>query len=359
MEELEAQVESSRADLKSAQKRIDTLHSALKGHEEDFSGDDETREFDDTYGDEDDLSSTASSYKIGEYGDDDDASGFSDEEGSGLMLGVSASSAHTRSWERSTRSKSRDLSPIIDEEEMSSSYGSRRRNCSGGSDELIGKEKRGNSIDEDSGSSNRHHGRDLDLDDDVSASRSRRQRELDDDLKDTKASRTALKSSIDDSETKRSDRYKIDSDDETPSRQRRSVSKEKEEPVTSSRKSKAKKLTDDDDSDDADLEELLRKQKERMRSLIDDDDVYEASSSIRRSSNDDETSPKRNKRTDASPKHEAGVKVNGTITDSREGSEEPSEASHSKQNRRRRQRQRTIELLTSPEHQAIKSNGVK
>ena len=101
MEELEAQVESGKADLKSAQKRIDTLHSALKGHKE-FSRD-ETREFDETYRDEDDLSSTGSSYKIGEY--DDDLSGLSDEEGGGLLLDIPAST-RTRTWERSTRSRS-------------------------------------------------------------------------------------------------------------------------------------------------------------------------------------------------------------------------------------------------------------
>lgn len=366
MEELEAQVESGKADLKSAQKRIDTLHSALKGHE-DFSGD-ESREFDETYGDEDDLSSTGSSYKIGEY--DDDLSGLSDEEGSGLLLDIPAST-RTRTWDRSTRSRSRDLSPIIDEDEFSSSYGSRRRNRSGGSDELRGRDKRRSSVEEDTTSkSRRRKDLDLDDDDDVSASRRRRQRELDnEDLEDTKTttSRTAArKRSFDDTESKRSDRYKIGSDDEPSSRRRRSVSKDKEE-EPASRKSNAKNLADDDDSDDADLEELLRKQKERMRSLIDDDDVYQASSSIRRSSvtADDETSPKRSRKADgspgSSPRHE--TKVNGTAnkkgSDSREGSEEPSEASQSKQNRRRRQRQRTIELLTSPEHQAIKSNGVK
>ena len=353
----------------------------MKGHEE-FSGD-ETREFEDTYGDEDDLSSSASSYKVGQYDDDeDDLSGLSDEEGSGLLLDLPVST-RTRSWERdrATRSRSRELSPIIDDEELSSSYGSRHRNRSGDSDEKKGNVgKRRGSVEKDSISSSHRQG-DIDLDDEMSSKlrRQRKQRELEDekDEEDLKvASRTGRKGSFDDTESKRRNRHKVGSDDELSGRWK-SGSKDDiadEEPTVNTRKSKSKKPANDDDSDDADLEELLKKQKERMKFLRDEEEDYKPVVSSRKSNtagsstklSDDDTSPKRVRKSDSSPvvspRHEA--KVNGTSkkgSDSREGSEEPSEGSHvsSKKDRRRRQRQRTIESLTSPEHQAAKSNGVK
>lgn len=74
MDELEAQLKNTQADLKSAQKRIDQLHGALKDHE-DFSGDegDMPSHMDST----DNLSSANSSYSIEEdqslvFSDDDD-----------------------------------------------------------------------------------------------------------------------------------------------------------------------------------------------------------------------------------------------------------------------------------------------
>lgn len=367
IEELEAQLESGKADLKSAQKRIDTLHSALKGHEEDFSGDD-TREFDDTYDDVtgDDLSSSESSYKIGEYDNlDDDLSGLSDEEGSGIQLDVPSTATRTRTWERSTRSRSRELPPIMDNEELSSSYDSSHRNRSGSRD------KRKNSIEEDNVPSSRQ--RDIDINNDLPSSRRREQKDVGDEHHDL-PKRTHRRSATEDSAPKKSERYKLNVDDELSSSSRgRSGSKNSLDDKEICKSSKTKDINDDDDSD-ADLEELLKKQKERVKSIRDDKDEYRTVSSVRRPSvgsgarPSDEESPKRVGKTDASPLTSPGheTKVNGTTkrgSDSREASQEPSEEpstpSKQKKDRRRRQRQRTIELLTSPEHQVIKSNGVK
>ena len=367
IEELEAQLESGKADLKSAQKRIDTLHSALKGHEEDFSGDD-TREFDDTYGDVtgDDLSSSGSSYKIGEYDDDldEDLSGLSDVEGSGIQLDVPSTSTRTQTWERSTRSRSRELPPIIDDGELSSSYDSQHRNRSRSRD------KHKDNTEEDTAVSSQQ--KDVDIDDDASSSRQRKQKDLEDE---EMPKRMRRKSATEGSATKRSERYKLNVDGELSSSSRgRSGSKNSlDDRETFKTSSKAKDLNDDDDSD-ADLEELLKKQRERVKSIRDDEEEHRAISSVRRPSTgsgarpSDEDSLKGVGKIDASPltspSHEA--KVNGTSkrgSDSREASQEPSEEpstpSKKKKNRRRQQRQRTIELLTSPKHQVIKSNGVK
>lgn len=367
IEELEAQLESGKADLKSAQKRIDTLHSALKGHEEDFSGDD-TREFDDTYGDVtgDDLSSSGSSYKIGEYDDDlddEDLSGLSDEEGSGIQLNVPSTGARAQTWERSTRSRSRELPPLIDDGELSSSYNSQHRNHSRNRD------KRKGSIEEDTAASSQR--RDVDVNDDVSSSRRRKHKDLEDEEMPTK---TRRKSATENSASKKSEGYKLNVGDDLSSSSRgRSGSKNSLDDRESSKTSSKAKDLDDDDSD-ADLEELLKKQRERVKSIRDDEEEYRAIGSVRRPSTgsgarpSDEDSSKRVGKTDVSPltspSHE--TKVNGTSkrgNDSREASQEPSEEqstpSKQKKNRRRQQRQRTIELLTSPRHQVIKSNGVK
>ena len=79
MEELEAQVQSTEADLKSAQRRIDTLHSALKG-QEDFSMGEEDYTAEDSKLIGGGLSSSGSSYEIGQFDDEGSLSGLSDDD---------------------------------------------------------------------------------------------------------------------------------------------------------------------------------------------------------------------------------------------------------------------------------------
>lgn len=127
------QLQTAQADLKSAQKRIDTLHKALKGQEEDFgSSGGEEDEYSLSKQDEENenYSSSDSSYKIGEYGT---SSGLS-EDGEGTPRRVQQSSRGKRSSLKrygggdnfdfkSRRSRSRDL-----DEEFEPS--SRRKNYS-------------------------------------------------------------------------------------------------------------------------------------------------------------------------------------------------------------------------------------
>ena len=79
VEELEAQVQSTEADLKSAQRRIDTLHSALKG-QEDFSMGEEDYTAEDSKLIGGGLSSSGSSYEIGQFDDEGSLSGLSDDD---------------------------------------------------------------------------------------------------------------------------------------------------------------------------------------------------------------------------------------------------------------------------------------
>ncbi len=309
IEELEAQLQNVRADLKNAQKRIDTLHGALKGHEtysdEDPQEEDVTGDYED-----DDLSSNASSYKVGEIDDmsmniDD----MSDTEGSGLDQ-----SPIVRS-----RRLNRDLTPKIEEEDEDLTYS-----------------RKGRKISADSG-----------------------------DVKLTKYDR---KDSDDEFSRRRSRDYLKDSDDEITPKRKISSSKLKESPRKSrspdrlsESKSKSKTLslrrdkthlydTDDDDDDDDDLEEFLLKQRERTRRLQDEGDSFEPISIVSRHSK--------------SPSHEEDRKPNGrdkSLSTSRDDSGasigEGKVSESARALRRKKQRRRTIEQLTSPEHLAAKASG--
>ena len=341
MDELEAQLQSKEADLKSARKRIEQLHGALKDHEEEeeYSGDEDDFQYNSSRGDSlDNLSSEESS-----YGDQDDS----------LDDLLSESNDDDLEEEVPKLRAKRHLSPVRPSE--------RKRSSS--KEPLV-------------------------EDDEYEASRKARQRrlkELEEEERELEASRKARKERMKDLEAIEAEpphrtrpepsrnRY-----DEPESPKKRSTS-----PPPKAKNSTAKKTTAYDSDDDDDLEEFLLKQRERMKNLEkdlkeDDDDSDEpirASKGIstRARHEDTELSPLRG--TD----HVSNGKANGvhSTTSSKRGSREAStdlsphgsrrrdsvedEESHAaattSRYRRKRQRRRTIEQqqLTSPEH---KANGV-
>ena len=331
---MEVQLQSAQADLKSAQKRIEQLHGALKDHEE-YSGDEMSSRVD-SY---DNLSSTGGSYSLDDgasldFSDDDD-----DDEEDIIMMPKSSRSLDRR--------KDRDLSPVPE-------YKSKRRS----SKEMIEEE------------------------DEFEASRKARQRrlqQLEEEEQQAEAARKArqerLKSLEEDdpyeaSRQARQERLKDladDDDDDFESsrkaRQRRLQDQDKEPARKSSLPSSSrlkKTFSEEEDEDDDDLEEFLLKQRERMRKLADTDDEEEEDrkTSTLKSSRQRDDSPVTNGKSNGIHSKKAG---------SREPSEEPSPATDKRKDsvdegtsrqRRKRQRRRTIEQLTSPEHQAAKANGV-
>ena len=328
-------VQNSKAELKNAQRRIETLHGALKGHEA-YSDEDIQ---DDTLGsyDDDDMSSNASSYKVGEL-DDMSIDDLSDTEGSGLL---DESPARVRTWERSKRSQSRDLTPMLEEEEAT---GRMQRKLSAHSeDDTIVLTKYDKKDDKDDIVSTKRQTRDY----------------LKDDEDDRKPRSKYSDSKLSDKEgdVSTNPRKTVDlSDDKKHSYS--SATKEELESRGSSltRTGRRADLYDDEDEDDDDLEEFLLKQRERTRRLKDEGDNFEPISA-RSSQTKRSPSPIRVNEPDTRE-----TKSNGRLPKeddlSREGSEGgDSEVFESARQRRKRQRRRTIEQLTSPEHKAAKANG--
>lgn len=348
MEELEVQLQSTQADLKSAHKRIDQLHGALKDHEE-FSGDEDLHS---SQGNSlDNLSSTGSSYSL----DDGASLDFTDESDEEENVGVYRSSARGLDKRRG-----RDASPVVD-------YKARK----------VSKEVLKEEEEEDEFAASRR-------------ARQKRLQQLEEEEKAAEASRKARQERmkhLEETEDKekeeenlfgagrrgRQDRVKDLADEDDTSRktrQRRSEERDKDRSTATRKSSVTKKAyEDDDDDDDDDLEEFLLKQRERMRKLA--DDVEEEEEEKPKSS----TFPSRRKQADDSPVTNGktnGVHSSRNKSDSREVSEEPphgaggqrkdsvdeGETYVTSRQRRKRQRRRTIEQLTSPEHQAAKANGV-
>lgn len=336
VDELEVQLESAQADLKSAHKRIDQLHGALKDHEEEYTGDEEDEEANYTSGHLDSLDSSVDSYSMG----DDDSLGFSGDDDEEIVMPKT-----TRSLDRN-RLRSRE--PVA----------------------TAALEKKRSSRD------------DLE-DDEFEASRKARQlrlKELDDD--EFEASRKA-----------RSDRLKDIDDDDVSGKGKHKVADGKDKVVQSSKTSSSKYTKkafdeDEDDDDDDDLEEFLRRQRERMKKMEKDEDDEDDDEDDKRSTlkgsrglssrNDEDDSALRgSRRAEDMPSGKArvsngksnGIHSSSSKSASREASEEPSPA-HRKisaedgeghvasRYRRKRQRRRTIEQLTSPEHLSAKANGV-
>ena len=336
VDELEAQLQSTQADLKSARKRIEQLHGALKDHEEEYSGDED--QYNSSRGDSlDHLSSGGSS-----YGDDDDSLDFSDTndelEDEDTVVprsrGLDRNKLHLSPARSSERKRSSSKEPILEEDEFEAARKARQRRLK----ELEEEEKEL----EASRKARQERLRNLDAAEEVSVPRSRVRREPLKDRDDKSASPEPVESK-----------------------------------VTSSRAKK--KMYDSDDDDD--LEEFLLKQRERMKNLEkdlreDDDDDDDPVSTIRASKGisstlgdeDSEFSAVRGR------DHVSNGKANGVHSKggggSREGSEDPPRASQQRKGsvdeedahsaaasryRRKRQRRRTIEQLTSPEHTA---NGV-
>ena len=333
IEELEAQLQNTKADLKNAQRRIETLHSALKGHE--AYSDEDSR--DDTMGDfdDDDLSSNASSYKVGEI-DDLSIDDISDTEGSGLL--DQSPPTRTRTWERRSQERNRDVTPKITEEgelydEDDDTYSRRRRRISNDSGDV--KLTKYDKRDKDDDYIPRNRSKDYlkdTGDDDVPRRGSRDYlKDLDEEIK--------PKTNISDSKL-----------EETPRKSRtleRVVDKsESDQKLSSLRRGREAGLDDEDDDDD-DLEEFLLKQRERTRRLQEEDNFEPISV--------------RSKHSKSPSREDHDPKLNGRDKAmSREGSEVSlgKGDSQSAKQRRKNRRRRTIEQeLSSPEHQAAKANG--
>lgn len=319
MDELEAQLQSKEADLKSAQKRIEQLHGALKDHEE-YSGDEEDldRSRDDSL---DNLSSAGSSYSLGDGGSLD----FSDDDEEEIVAPKTS-----RSLDRNRgRGVIKEQSPVVD-------YKPRRR---------VSREE--------------------EEEDEFEASRKARQRrlqQLEEEEDQLEASRRARKERLkeldNDFDSSRKARQKRLQDLEEEEASSKPRSKDSSGSFTSSKYSK-KTYEDEDDDDDEDLEEFFRKQKERMKKLVDSDEGEEEE----RSSTLRATRRKQSEDSAGTTSPVPNGKANGVHSSkSREQSEEPQRRDSvdnvTSRQRRKRQRRRTIEQLASPEHQAAKSNGV-
>lgn len=321
-------MQNSKADLKNAQRRIETLHGALKGHEG-YSDEDVQ---DDTLGsyDDDDLSSNASSYKVGEL-DDMSIDDLSDTEGSGLL--DESPPVRTRTWERSKRSQSRDLTPMLEEDEAT---GKRQRKISADSEDDAAVELTKYDKKDDIGSTNNQTKDYL--------------KDNEDDLK-PRRKYSDIKLSDEEYDISIKPRKTIDlSEDNKYSSS--SLKREEAESRGSSltRTGRRADLYDDEDEDDDDLEEFLLKQRERTRRLKDEGDNFEpisARSSLTKRS----TSP-----------ISSETKSNGRLPKDDDLSREELEGGDNEvfetaRQRRKRQRRRTIEQLTSPEHKSAKANG--
>lgn len=298
MDELEAQLQSSQADLKSAQKRIEQLHGALKDHEE-FSGD-EDAQYDSSH--MDNMSSDESNFSLG----DDDSIDLDIEEQlprrtnrtlnrnrivkNGSPLQDDGKSQRRR---EKSRSKSKD---IVDGDDSIDDFEASRK----------ARQERLKKLDDD--------------DDNVGATRKARQGRLkkDDDDDDFEAKRKARQKRLEDLESPRDPPKK-----ETP--RKSSIAN--------------KQYDDDEDNDDDDLEQFLLKQRERMRNLD------------RESEEDDVKNTRQGDR---------NGKANGLNPPSEPSAEtaamvDEEDSSLASRQRRKRQRRRTIEQLKSPFH---KTNGV-
>ncbi len=328
-------MQSAQADLKSARKRIEQLHGALKDHEEEYSGDED--QYNSSRGDSlDHLSSGESSYGDG---DDEslDLSDTNDELKEEVVVPKSRTTldrnkphlSPARSGERN-RSSSRE--PLAEDDEIEASRKARQRRMK----ELEEEER------------------------ELEASRKARQERMKNLDAETSPARSRVR------------REPLKDPDDTTTR----ASPEPVETKAVSSRTK-KKIYDSDDDDD--LEEFLMKQRERMKNLEkdlkdddddDDDEPVKATKGI--------SSTLSNKDADLSPvrgrDHVSNGKANGVLSSSkagkgsREPSEDPPNASELRRGsmdndtntttsryRRKRQRRRTIEQLTSPEH---KANGV-
>ena len=306
MDELEAQLKNTLADLKSAQKRIEQLHGALKDHEE-FSGDEDDAQYTSSHMDSlDNLSSAESSYSI----EDDQSLGFSDDDDDDEVLPKTLYPKSSRSLDRNRVSPGRrkkSESREREEEEMEA----------------------------------------------MRKAREQRMKKLDEEEAEIEAARKARQERLRDID--------LEESHEKPVKTR--VTETKQE----------KKIYDEDEDDDDDLEEYLLKQRERMKKRMqdsddDDDDKRDTIKSSRGASSRVSSEALTSVRGSGKVKKEeqshvaANGKANGVDSassssrkdETQDGSPRRKESVEGK-NRRKRQRRRTIEQLSSPEH---KINGV-
>lgn len=117
-------------------------------------------------------------------------------------------------------------------------------------------------------------------------------------------------------------------------------------------------LYDEEDDDDDDLEEFLLKQRERTRKLKDDGDTFEPISA-RKSPSKRSTVPTGDSETEVETKSDKYLaKDNDGDDNIQQSMSSMSVENETAKQRRKRQRRRTIEQLTSPEHKSAKTNGV-
>lgn len=308
VDELEAQLKNSMADLKSAQKRIEQLHGALKDHEE-FSGDEEDVQYTSSHIDSmDNLSSAGSSYSI----EDDQSLEFSDEDEDVVEAAAPETlfPKSSRSLDRSKVSPARGKSEPRDRE----------------AEEL----------------------------EEMRKARERRLKKLDEEEAEIEASRKARQERLRDIDMEESHKEPVKA---------RATETKREKKVS----------YDDDDDDDDDLEEFLLKQRERMKRMEDsddnDDDKSDTIKSTRGASSRVSSEALASVRDVGKPDKDeqshpaANGKANGVDSTSSSSlmKDEAQELSPRRKesvegkNRRKRQRRRTIEQLSSPEH---KINGV-
>jgi hypothetical protein len=324
VDELEAQLQNAQADLKSARKRIEQLHGALKDHEEDYSGDELSRSRDDSYGD---GLSYEDSYSLG----DDESLDLSDDDDEDDIVIPKIST-------RRSKLHTNDLSPALKKKDFSPGSDRRKKSSS----------------------------RDLEEDDEFEASRRARQRRLKA-LEEEEAQLEAARKA-------RQERMKelMDQPEHTkPSRKTKDFDKEEEaEPHTSSFKHSRKVYDDDDDEDDDDLEAFLLKQKERVKQLDDDDDDDDVGVSTIRSTRGVSSRVSSEALASVRDNGEQSHVTNGVNSSrksedrgrsedlpSRRESIESEEGHAASRRKRERRRRRTIEQLTSPEHLS-RANGV-
>lgn len=342
VDELEAQLQNTQADLKSARKRIEQLHGALKDHEEEYSGDEQytSRSIDDSLGD---GLSLEDSYSLG----DEESFDLSDDDEDDLVVpkrsarGLNRAKLHSNEPSPALGRK-KDLSPALsDKRRKSSSKDPEEEEEDGFEAARKARQQRLKQLEDEEV--------------EFEVARKARQERLKDlnDKEDLKSSRKPKATNFD-----------LDND---------------QEETKSSSFKRDKKVYDDDeddDEDDDDLEEFLLKQRERMKKLEDSDDDDVGVSTVKathgassRVSNDALSSV----RDKGEQSHVTNGNSNGVVgsssrkSESREQSEEPNVPSHRRESeleehaasryRRKRQRRRTIEQLTSPEH-VSEANGV-
>ncbi len=414
-EELQVQLQTAQADLKSAQKRIDTLHKALKGQEEGYgsSGEEEYSPSKRDNSLNDDLSSSGSSYKIGEYGASSDDEGTFPRRTAGRLgtpkrYGVGGGDFEAKS----RRSRSRDLDEEFEPNSRRKDYsivssdeddikvtttkkGYSKYEISDDDDDLDIRRKKdyGSKVSDDEDdlkfSSRRRTNLSSD-DDDLTSFRTRRNRDGDDlGVADTARRRERIKISDDDDDDddfllrRKKPTFKVSDDEDEPSarlssRRDRSADLASDDIPKPARQTRIK-LSDDDDDDldrssskkrdfssgrPGDKDDILKKAEKhdvRFNGTPETSSPRHAAADLKTSSGRSSEEPLEKASTSNEPPSNFDAERRPSLKDKLTDDQQ---AVHSAaaMRRRRRQRRRTVEAETrigsnptSPQHQ--RANG--